>query len=121
LLRSTAFFDGRGATHAVTVLVAWIALGAVRCLAGGLHARRMLQAYAATGDEVVRETVSRRYLAPQRTIADLTGADTLQVRTFIATGLVVTVSTALALPGKRTDATWGSWLLKLIDPHGGGA
>lgn len=40
LLRSTAFFDGRGATHAVTVLGAWIALGAVLCLVGGLRASR---------------------------------------------------------------------------------
>ncbi|MQS14758.1 hypothetical protein F7Q99_21455 [Streptomyces kaniharaensis] len=39
LLRSTAFFDGRGATHAVTVLVAWIALGAALCLVGSLHTR----------------------------------------------------------------------------------
>ena len=30
--------------------------------------------------------------------------------------LVVTVSTALALPGKRIDATWGAWLLQLADP-----
>ncbi|MET8541733.1 hypothetical protein ABZW03_13925 [Kitasatospora sp. NPDC004799] len=41
LLRSTAFFDGRGAASAVAVLAAWIALGAVLCLAGGLHARPM--------------------------------------------------------------------------------
>ncbi|MFD0366165.1 hypothetical protein ACFQZZ_32410 [Nocardia sp. GCM10030253] len=40
LLRSTAFFDGRGATQAVTVLVAWIVLGAVLCLVGGLRASR---------------------------------------------------------------------------------
>ncbi|WP_327093823.1 hypothetical protein OIE68_26730 [Nocardia vinacea] len=40
LLRSTAFFDGRGATQAITVLVAWIALGAALCLAGGLRASR---------------------------------------------------------------------------------
>jgi hypothetical protein len=33
------------------------------------------------------------------------------MRTFFATGLVATVSTALALPGKRTDARWGAWLL----------
>jgi hypothetical protein len=37
LLRSTAFFDGRGATPAVTVLVVWAALGAVLCLIGGLR------------------------------------------------------------------------------------
>lgn len=40
LLRSTAFFDGRGATHSVIVLVAWLAFGVVLCLAGGLRARR---------------------------------------------------------------------------------
>ncbi|MFG2915654.1 ABC transporter permease [Kitasatospora sp. NPDC048298] len=41
LLRSTAFFDGHGAVHAVTVLVAWIALGAVLCLAGGPPAHHL--------------------------------------------------------------------------------
>ncbi|MEU8109346.1 hypothetical protein AB0C18_37130 [Nonomuraea muscovyensis] len=40
LLRSTAFFDGHGATHSVTVLVTWLTLGVVLCLAGGLRARR---------------------------------------------------------------------------------
>jgi AcrR family transcriptional regulator len=75
----------------------------------------MLQAYAAAGDEDVREAVARRYLGLQRTVAELTGADALQVRTFFATGLVVTVSTALALPGKRADANWGAWLLELTD------
>lgn len=40
LLRSTAFFDGRGATQAITVLVAWIVLGAVLCMVGVLRARR---------------------------------------------------------------------------------
>ncbi|MBN6053433.1 hypothetical protein JYK22_15945, partial [Nonomuraea sp. RK-328] len=40
LLRSTAFFDGRGATHSVIVLVAWLTLGVVLCLAGRLRARR---------------------------------------------------------------------------------
>ena len=75
----------------------------------------MLQGYAAAADDVVREVVSRRHLALQRIVAELTGADALQVRTFFATGLVVTVSTALALPGRRTDATWGGWLLGLVD------
>lgn len=73
----------------------------------------MLQGYAAAGDTVVREAVSRRYVQLQQIVATLTDADALQVRTFFATGLVVTVSTALALPGKRTDATWGAWLLDL--------
>ena len=76
----------------------------------------MLQGYAAAADDVVREVVSRRYLALQRSVAQRTGADALQVRTFFATGLVVTVSTVLMLPGRRTDATWGAWLLDLVDP-----
>jgi hypothetical protein len=38
LLRSTAFFDGHGATRSVVVLVIWLALGAVLCLAGDLRA-----------------------------------------------------------------------------------
>ncbi|MFJ8816669.1 hypothetical protein [Amycolatopsis thermoflava] len=40
LLRSTAFFDGRGVTYSVVVLVASLALGVVLCLAGSLRARR---------------------------------------------------------------------------------
>lgn len=40
LLRSTAFFDGRGATSALTVLLAWATLGAVLCLIGGVRAHR---------------------------------------------------------------------------------
>ncbi|MEU4327299.1 hypothetical protein [Nonomuraea dietziae] len=40
LLRSTAFFDGRGATHSVIVLLAWLTLGVVLCVASGLRARR---------------------------------------------------------------------------------
>ncbi|MEU6832999.1 hypothetical protein ABZ894_30500 [Nocardia beijingensis] len=40
LLRSTAFFDGRGAAHAVVVLLVWLTLGLALCLVGGLRARR---------------------------------------------------------------------------------
>ncbi|MFI7063162.1 hypothetical protein ACIBL3_19420 [Kribbella sp. NPDC050124] len=40
LLRSTAFFDGRGAAHALIVLVTWVSLGALLCLVGGLRANR---------------------------------------------------------------------------------
>ncbi|MCK8642406.1 TetR/AcrR family transcriptional regulator [Mycobacterium colombiense] len=78
----------------------------------------MLQSYAAASDSTVREAVARHYLALQRKISDLTGADILQVRTFFATGFIVTVSTALGLPGKRTDTTWAGWLLKLTDSNG---
>ncbi|MEV0111333.1 hypothetical protein AB0H42_34100 [Nocardia sp. NPDC050799] len=40
LLRSTAFFDGRGAAPAVTVLVVWATLGVALCLIGSLRAHR---------------------------------------------------------------------------------
>ncbi|MGP3917091.1 hypothetical protein [Nonomuraea sp. 10N515B] len=39
LLRSTAFFDGQGATHSATVLATWLTLGIVLCLASGLRTR----------------------------------------------------------------------------------
>ena len=58
LLRSTAFFDGRGAAHAVTVLVAWIAFGAVLCLAGGLHASRTANAAAGPRTTWISPTVA---------------------------------------------------------------
>ncbi|MBX9427504.1 hypothetical protein [Streptomyces lateritius] len=37
LLRSTAFFDGHGATHPATVLATWLTLGTVLCLVGNLR------------------------------------------------------------------------------------
>jgi hypothetical protein len=40
LLRSTAFFDGAGAGHAVVVLLSWLALGAVLCAASAVRAGR---------------------------------------------------------------------------------
>ncbi|MFI2339997.1 hypothetical protein [Nocardia gamkensis] len=42
LLRSTAFFEGHGATHALTVLAVWIALGAALCLTGSTYQRHRL-------------------------------------------------------------------------------
>ena len=107
----SAFVDAAARSQAVDAKSPLMALGDAY--------RRLLQSYAAASDEVVREVVARRYLALQRTVSDLTGADALQVRTFFATGLGITVSTALALPGKRTDATWGAWLLELAEPNAG--
>ncbi|MEV0246876.1 hypothetical protein AB0H76_09845 [Nocardia sp. NPDC050712] len=40
LLRSTAFFDGHGATHAITVLIGWIVFGVALCLVGALRTSR---------------------------------------------------------------------------------
>ncbi|KAA0120931.1 TetR/AcrR family transcriptional regulator [Mycolicibacterium sp. P9-22] len=74
----------------------------------------MLQGFAAAAEPAVREVVARRYLDLQRTVTELTGADSLQVRTFMATGLVATVSVALELPGKRTDSRWAALLLARV-------
>lgn len=79
----------------------------------------MLHSYAAAGDDTVRAAVSRRYLDLQATVRDLTGADEHQVRTLFATGLVITVSTALQLPGRATDIAWSAGLLELVAPTAG--
>lgn len=74
----------------------------------------MLQSFAATADETVRDAVRRRHVDLQRSIARLTSADASQVRTFIATGLIMTVSTVLELPNQRADAAWSAWILDLV-------
>lgn len=74
----------------------------------------MLQSFAASADDTVREAVRRRHVALQRSIARATGADSSQVRTFIATGLIMTVSTVLDLPNQRADAAWSAWILDLV-------
>lgn len=74
----------------------------------------MLHGFAAASELAVRAAVARRYLGLQQTVTELTGADTSQVRTLFATGLVATVSTALALPGKRADSRWAAQMLERV-------
>lgn len=62
LLRSTAFFDGRGTIHAVTVLVAWVGLGAALCLVGGMRARHA--AKAAAGHRTTHTSLAETTSAP---------------------------------------------------------
>ena len=76
----------------------------------------MLQGYAAAADATVRAEVRQRQLRLHDAVSRLTGADAMQVRTFVATGLVHTVSTSLELPGRRADAEWGGWILGLVGP-----
>ncbi|GGU16705.1 TetR/AcrR family transcriptional regulator [Lentzea flava] len=78
----------------------------------------VLQGYAAAADDDVRQAVRRRHLDLMKSIARLTGADPAQVRTFFATGLVQTVSSALDLPERRADTAWSGWILQLVDPAG---
>lgn len=79
----------------------------------------MLQGYAAAADGDVQEAVRRHHLELMKSIATLTGADASRVRTFFATGLVQTVSTALELSDQRADTAWSAWLLQLVDPASG--
>lgn len=79
----------------------------------------VLQGYAAAADASIREAVRRRHLDLMHSIARLTGTDALQVRTFFATGLIQTISTALELPEQRADTTWSAWILDLADPSEG--
>ncbi|MFJ8013461.1 ABC transporter permease [Streptomyces sp. NPDC096339] len=57
LLRSTAFFDGHGATHTATVLVTWLTLGTVLCLAGTLRRRPAATVADTFAQPAVRGTV----------------------------------------------------------------
>ncbi|WIM93133.1 hypothetical protein ACTOB_005100 [Actinoplanes oblitus] len=57
LLRSTAFFDGNGATHPVVVLGAWLVAGTLLCLAGAVRADRRTRSAAAV-NEAAREPVA---------------------------------------------------------------
>ena len=56
LLRSTAFFDGHGATHSVIVLITWLTLGVVLCLAGGLRTRRTARVTGMAAQPAARGT-----------------------------------------------------------------
>ncbi|MCP2241951.1 TetR/AcrR family transcriptional regulator [Lentzea aerocolonigenes] len=78
----------------------------------------MLQGFAAAADPEVQVAVRRRHLDLMKAIARLTGADALQVRTFFATGLIQTVSTALELSERRADTAWSAWILQLVAPAG---
>ncbi|HWS31371.1 MAG TPA: hypothetical protein VN408_01365 [Actinoplanes sp.] len=48
LLRSAAFFDGNGSTHAIVVLAGWLAAGLALCIAGGVRSRRAVPVTATT-------------------------------------------------------------------------
>ncbi|MEO3816642.1 hypothetical protein [Plantactinospora sp. B24E8] len=57
LLRSTAFFDGHGATHSVIVLATWLTLGILLCLAGGMLRRRPAADRVTTTGQPAQATV----------------------------------------------------------------
>jgi len=76
----------------------------------------VLQGYAAAADADIQAAVRQRHLRLMASISRLTGADAAQVRTFFATGLIQTVSSALELSDHRADTAWSAWILQLVDP-----
>ncbi|WP_280217331.1 hypothetical protein [Nocardia neocaledoniensis] len=79
----------------------------------------VLQGYAAAADIIIQDAVRQRHLELMRSVARLTGADALQLRTFFATGLIQTISAALDLPEQHVDRAWSAWVLELAAPPRG--
>jgi AcrR family transcriptional regulator len=74
-----------------------------------------LQAYAASGDDEVRELVRRRYAQLYELVRDLSGGATRDELTqFFAVGMLLNVAAALDLPQLLLDDTW---LADCLAPH----
>jgi AcrR family transcriptional regulator len=65
-----------------------------------------LQAYAASGDDEVREVVRRRYAQLYELVRDLSGASRDELAQFFAVGMLLNVAAALDLPELLVNDTW---------------
>jgi AcrR family transcriptional regulator len=65
-----------------------------------------LQAYAASGDDEVREVVRRRYAQLYELARELSGADRDELAQFFAVGMLLNVAAALDLPDLLLNDTW---------------
>ncbi len=65
-----------------------------------------LHAYAACGDDDVREVVRRRYVALYRAVQELSGADHDAVRGFFKEGMLLNVAAATDLPLFEPADAW---------------
>jgi AcrR family transcriptional regulator len=65
-----------------------------------------LQAYAASGDDDVREVVRRRYAQLYELVRDLSGASRDELVQFFAVGMLINVAAALDLPDLLLSDTW---------------
>ncbi|GAB3410291.1 TetR/AcrR family transcriptional regulator [Flindersiella endophytica] len=63
-----------------------------------------LQAFAACGDDEVREAVRESFGQLWQTVSDATGLDPVQIKTFMAFGMLLNTNTALATAD--VDAGW---------------
>jgi AcrR family transcriptional regulator len=74
-----------------------------------------LQAYAASGDDEVREVVRRRYAELYELVRELTGASRDELAEFFAAGMLLNVAAALDIPKLLLDDTWLADCLSLKD------
>ncbi|WP_433463403.1 TetR/AcrR family transcriptional regulator [Spirillospora sp. CA-128828] len=65
-----------------------------------------LQAFAACGDAEVREAVRENFGRLWQTVSDATGLDAVQIKTFMAYGMLLNTNAALATAD--IDADWAS-------------
>jgi AcrR family transcriptional regulator len=65
-----------------------------------------LQAYAASGDDEVRDVVRRRYAQLYELVRELSGASRDELAQFFAAGMLLNVAAALDLPKLLLDDTW---------------
>jgi AcrR family transcriptional regulator len=65
-----------------------------------------LQAYAASGDDEVRELVRRRFAELYDLVRELSGATAQELQSFFATGMLLNVAAALDLPQLLFDEDW---------------
>ncbi len=65
-----------------------------------------LQAYAASGDDDVREVVRRRYAELYELVRELSGASRDELAEFFAAGMLLNVAAALDLPELLLNDTW---------------
>jgi AcrR family transcriptional regulator len=65
-----------------------------------------LQAYAASGDDEVREVVRRRYAQLYELVRELSGASRDELAEFFAAGMLLNVAAALDLPDLLLGDTW---------------
>jgi AcrR family transcriptional regulator len=65
-----------------------------------------LQAYAASGDDEVRQVVRRRFAQLYELVRELSGASAEELQSFFASGMLLNVAAALDLPALLFDADW---------------
>jgi AcrR family transcriptional regulator len=77
-----------------------------------------LQAYAASGDEEVRDVVRRRFAQLYELVREVSGASAEELQSFFATGMLLNVAAALDLPALLFDEDWVNECLRPGGPGG---